>query len=183
MLVSDEERRAILSVADVLVGRAGRTSLVMALRGSRAKRVLQYKVENTGGYGYFAGVAEADVLAKVDELIFGGVLRIDRSGDFPLLAYTEKGLEFAERYVAEEWLSDLRRQVESVAAGSSPELPFLMAKMPDRNLATVGKLIEQMEREVDARWLPLLRQWAASETKRIRGRLNPIISSLEKRPH
>jgi hypothetical protein len=36
------------------------------------------------------------------------------------------------------------------------------------------------EREADAGWLPLLRAWCAAETKRLRGRLRPVIERLER---
>jgi hypothetical protein len=180
--VSEGEQRAILSVADALIGRAGRTSLVMALRGSRAKRVLQFEVERTKGYGYFAGMPEADVMARVDALISMRILALERNDGLPLLIYTQEGLELAERYSAEEWLEDVRQQVRVVRDGDALELPFLMSKMPQRNLSTIGKLIDLVEREADATWLPFLRAWSAAETKRIRGRLHPIITSLASGP-
>ncbi|WP_158277482.1 RQC domain-containing protein [Opitutus sp. ER46] len=177
--ISDREQRAILSVVDVLVGRAGRTTLVMALRGSRAKRALQFGVEQTTGYGFFAGHPEAEVLARVDDLIATGILALERSSDgFPLLCYTRRGLERAERYVAEEWLAIVRRQVAAVATGARLDLPFVHSAMPQRNLDTVRQLIDLVAQEATDSWRPLLEAWAAADTKRVRGWIQQVIAGL-----
>lgn len=179
---SDSDLRAILSVADQLIGRAGRTTLVMALRGSRSKRVLQFESDKAEGYGYFAGVPEEEVMARVDALIARRILGLEYVDGFPLLVYPREGLELAERYAAERWLELVRTQAAAVRQGAVFDLPFVHAKMPNRNLETIGQLIDLLEREADLGWLPFLQAWHAVETKRIRGRLQPIIARLTPAP-
>jgi hypothetical protein len=58
-----------------------------------------------------------------------------------------------------------------VAAGNALKLSFLMSENPQRNHDTVFLLIDQVARETDAGWLPLLRAWAEVETRRVRARL------------
>lgn len=178
--LADEDRRAILGVCDCLIGRAGRTTLALALRGSRAKRVLQYQADRTCGYGFYAGRPEEAVLARIDALIDDGTLRIEYHDGFPLLGYTNRGLEFAMRYMAEEWLAELRCRVQPIAEGAALKLPFLLSTMPDRNHETVLRLTDLAGREANAAWLPLLRAWRAVETRRVRARLEPIIAKLER---
>ena len=180
--MSDEDRRAILGVCDHLIDAAGRTTLALALRGSRAQRVVRYRVDQARGYGFYAGASEADVLARIDALIAEGILRIEYRDGFPLLGYTNPGLELAKRYAAEEWLGRLRSRVQPVANGSALELPWLMAEMPERNLDTVRLLTDLVAREADIAWLPLLRAWQAAETRRVQGWLAPIIATLETNP-
>lgn len=177
--ISEDDQRAITGVADCLIGRAGRTTLAMALRGSRAQRVRQFQADQARGHGYFAGAPEAEVLARIDALISEGILEIKRRDGYPLIGYTQRGLELAVRFAAEEWLSLLRARVQPVASGAPLELPFIMAVMPNRNNQTVFLLIDFVEREADATWLPLLRAWSAAETRRVRGRLQSVISVLE----
>lgn len=181
-VLTDDDRRAILSVCDNLIAIAGRTTLAMALRGSRAKRVLQYHVDQARGYGFYAGVPEAEVLARIDALIAEGVLCLEYRDGFPLLGYTERGLELAMRYAAEEWLAALRSRVQPVADGAALELPPVMAAIQNRNQNTVLLLVDLVAREADTSWLPLLRAWAAIETRRVRGRLAPIVAALEQAP-
>jgi hypothetical protein len=177
--VAEGELRAILSVCDSLVARAGRTTLALALRGSRSKRVLQHEVESAHGYGFFAGVPEAEVLARIDALIADGVLCIEYHDGFPLLGYTDRGLQLAMRFAAEKWLVVLRTQVPAVAAGAVLALPPVLAAIQQRNQATVLLLAERIAHEADATWLPLLRAWSEGETRRVRGKLAPIIAALE----
>ena len=55
---------------------------------------------------------EADVLARVDQLIQEELLRIEPSPDgFPLLGFTPRGLELVEGWTAENWLKQLREHL------------------------------------------------------------------------
>jgi hypothetical protein len=155
--------------------------LALALRGSRSKRVLQHDVESALGYGFYAGVPEAEVIARIDALIADGVLCIEYHDGFPLLGYTERGLQLAMRFAAEQWLEALRVQVPAVAAGGRLVLPPVLATIQGRNQATVLLLAEKIALAADSTWLPLLRAWSALETRRVRGKLAPIIAALEGR--
>lgn len=97
-----------------------------------------------------------------------------------VVGYTPAGLEQAKRFAAETWLEEVRGQVGAVAAGETLRLSFLMAVSPQRNHDTVEGVVALGEREADAGWLPLLRAWCAAETKRLRGRLRPVIERLER---
>jgi hypothetical protein len=83
------------------------------------------------------------------------------------------------RYAAEEWLAVLRARVRPVAAGAPLELPFLTTAMPNRNHDTGFLLIDLVVREADGAWLPLLRAWSMKETRRVRARLQSLITVLE----
>ncbi|MFA6288566.1 MAG: RQC domain-containing protein [Opitutaceae bacterium] len=180
--LSEADRRAIFDVCDQAVYRAGRTSVMMALRGSRAQKMQRLGLVDVKGHGYFSGMSEEDVLARIDTMIHEGWLRIERNEDgLPLLGYTEAGLEKAKRFAAESWLEEVRGQVGAVAGGGVLKLSFLMAVSPQRNHETVEMLVGLVEREADAGWLPLLRAWCGAETKRLRGRLRPVIERLEGR--
>jgi hypothetical protein len=181
VVLSEADRRAIFDVCDQAVYRAGRTSVMMALRGSRAQKVERLGLVDAKGHSYFAGMSEEDVLARIDTMIHEGWLRIVRNEDgLPLLGYTEAGLEKAKGYAMEAWLEEVRMQVGAVAGGAELKLSFLMTASPQRNHETVEMLVENVAREADAGWLPLLRAWCAAETKRLRGRLRPVIERLER---
>jgi hypothetical protein len=68
---------------------------------------------------------------------------------------------------------------DAVAAGAELRLSFLMAVNPQRNQGTVEMAVEHVAREANAGWLPMLRAWRAVETKRVRGRLRPLMDRLE----
>lgn len=64
-----QEVEAILRGADELVASGGRTLLVKVLRGSRDKKVLELKLDESPVYGCFRDLSNEEVLAKIDWLI------------------------------------------------------------------------------------------------------------------
>lgn len=178
--MSEADERAIFAVLDQAVYVAGRTSVMMALRGSRAEKMKRLGLVDGPGHGHFAGMPEAEVMARIDTFFHRGWLRFERTREgLPLVAYTEAGLERAKAYVVKRWLEEVRAQIGPVARGETLQLPFLMAVNPQRNHDTVFLLVDRVEREADAAWLPLLRAWCEAETKRLRGRLRPVIEGSE----
>lgn len=177
--LTDSERRLILETANAMVYEAGRTTLVLALRGSRNKKLEKFQAETLSGYGCYRGVPESDVLARIDQLIHEGLLRIDPSPDgFPLLGFTPRGLELVEGWTAENWLKQLREHV----ADSDPYHPqFAFDRLPQRNPKTLHLLLDALEMEADPAWLPMLRHWCGIEVKKVRSRLSPLIERLERR--
>ncbi len=179
--LSGDEERAIFAIVDAAIGVAGRTSVMMALRGSRAEKVRRLGVEDRPGHGFFQGRPEEKVLAKIDTCFHRGWLRFARTREgLPLIAYTDEGLEKAKAFTIEAWLEELRGQKQTVAKGDGFKVSFLMSESPNRNHDTVFILIDRLERESDASWLPVLRAWSAVETKRVRGRLQQVIDRLER---
>ena len=178
--LSGEEERAIFAMLDAAVAVAGRTSVMMALRGSRAEKVRRLGVVDRPGHGFYAGRSEEEVMARIDTCFHRGWVRFEHTRDgLPLIVYTDAGLEKAKGFVVEGWLAELRGQVEAVAAGRGLKLSFLMSECPQRNHDTVFLLVDRLAREADADWLPLLRAWSAVETKRVRARLGEVIAQLE----
>jgi ATP-dependent DNA helicase RecQ len=75
---------AILQVVGAASPPVGRTRTVEILRGGRSKVVAQYAYDRLAGYGAFAHLRSAEVLARVDQLLESGVLR-STGGRFPKL--------------------------------------------------------------------------------------------------
>lgn len=178
--LSDADRRALFGVADVaVVASAGRTTMAMVLRGSRAEKVRRLGFEGCRGHGHFAGMNGDEVLARIDTVIQEGALAIEwnREG-MPLLRYTEAGLEEAVGYAADEWLEELRAVVGRGAEGVGG-LSFLK-DVGSRNTRTALVLAERTAEAATPEWLPLLRAWREREVKRVRAVLAPVIERLER---
>jgi ATP-dependent DNA helicase RecQ len=75
---------AILHVVGSASPPVGRTRAVEILRGGRSKVVAQYAYDRLAGYGAFAHLRSAEVLARVDQMLESGVLR-STGGRFPKL--------------------------------------------------------------------------------------------------
>ena len=153
---------------------------MMGLRGSKAQRVLQHDVATARGYGFYTGVPEPEVLARIDALIAEELLDLEFREGFPLIVYTEQGLALAMRYAAEDWFTVLRARVQPVASGAALEFPFLTSAMPQRNHNTVLLVVKLAAEVADKSRLPLLRAWRETEIKRVRAQLTPLITALER---
>ena len=175
--VGDDERCMILEVADELVYEAGRTTLALALRGSRNQKLARYKVQDLPGFGMYRGMPEDEVLARVDQLVRDGILDIQASLDgFPLLAYTPHGLKLSENLVAQRWLRQMR---EHLPDEKPFHPPFAYDLMPNRNTRTLNLVIDVVLTDADEAWLPMLRSWSSGEVKKVRAKLAPLIERLE----
>jgi ATP-dependent DNA helicase RecQ len=76
---------AIVSVVESTRPPVGRTRAVEILRGGRSKALLQHGYDGLAEYGTFDHLSAREVLARVDDLIGGGLLRTT-GGAFPKLA-------------------------------------------------------------------------------------------------
>lgn len=174
--LSEFELRLILETADAMVYEAGRSTLVLALRGSKNKKLEKFKNEYLPGFGYYRELSEEEVLARVDQLIHRDLLKIDTTREgFPLLGLTPQGLELTEGWAAERWLAELREHFDD----TTPYLPsFSHNRMPNRNLRTLMRMLDTLESEHNPACIPFLTHWREHETARIRGRLDLILKKL-----
>jgi superfamily II DNA helicase RecQ len=174
--LTDSERRLILETANAMVYEAGRSTLVLALRGSRNKKLEKFHAETLPGFGIYRGMPEAEALARIDQLIHEGLLRIESRDGFPLLGFTPRGLELVGGWTAEKWLEELREQVDDPMP---LQLTFAYDRLPNRNLKTLHLLFDALEIEADLSWLPLLKTWCEIEVRKVRTRLSLLIERLE----
>lgn len=59
-----EETRVILRAADELIATAGRNMLVKILKGSKDKKVLEYKLNECPSYGYYHDLTMEEIGKK-----------------------------------------------------------------------------------------------------------------------
>lgn len=97
-----EQIWVILRATDELIATAGRCILVKVSKGSRDKKVLEYKLDECPSYGYYHDLTMEEIRKRVDYMIVKRYLRIEYSGRLPMLVFTDKGWEIeCERYTSE----------------------------------------------------------------------------------
>ncbi|MGI8656882.1 MAG: RecQ family ATP-dependent DNA helicase [Pyrinomonadaceae bacterium] len=84
--------RKILSCATRMNGRFGKNLLAGTLRGSRAKAVLQFKLERLSTYGILSNMTQDEISSYIDALVAAGCLKVT-SGAYPTVAITELGAD------------------------------------------------------------------------------------------
>ena len=166
-----EELASILRGADPLVMRGGRTLLAHVLRGSRQKKVLEHGLDRIPVHGFYRGVPEEEVLAKIDRVIADGYLAIEYDYRLPLLVFTPEG-----------WAIEKETYARELFAGFGARLamgpPYGMAELNDRNRGVILRLLELVEQSEDERCVPLLREWAEVDHRKVRERIGQVIRGL-----
>jgi RQC domain len=171
--VPPEEIRAILRAADDLIMRGGRTLLVKILRGSRAKEVLRWSLDQSPAYGFYKQRTDDEVLARVDWLIRNGYLLIEYDGRLPLLIYTPAGWAIERETLSDELLRDLDQTL------SGGQQPIDMTHLKDRNREMIWRSLDKIEASGDPRYIPALEAWALIDYKKVRQRIRTVIDVLK----
>lgn len=168
-----DDIRAILRAADDIIFSGGRSLLVKILKGSKDKKLLGMKLDESPVYGYYQDLTLAEVQERVDWMIDRSYLAIDYDGKLPLIVYTAKGWAIEMETITDEIISEFDVHL------ASEERPYDMTYLKDRNREMILRLIERIEATGNSRYIPILEDWAAIDYKKIRKRLNQAIRKLK----
>mgnify|MGYP000195498828 CR=1 FL=1 len=97
-----EDIRMVLRGADELISTGGRSMLAKILKGSKDKKILEYKLNECPAYGYYHDMKLDDISKCIDWMIKKDYLRIKYDYRLPLLVFSEKGWEIEKETFAEE---------------------------------------------------------------------------------
>lgn len=164
--------QAILRAADSLIGVGGRSLLAKILRGSRSSDVLSHGLDQNPAHGFYSGVPEEVVLARIDWMILYRYLRIIYTGRLPVLAFTQKGWDIERETYADE----IVRGFDDMLANSQG--PYAMEYLKDRNGSLVMTVLDKVEASGDAKYVPLLDDWARVAYKKTQQRIGQVQSHL-----
>lgn len=169
-----EEIRAILRAADELIATAGRNMLVKILKGSKDKKVLEYKLDECPAYGYYHDLTMDEIGKRVDYMIVKRYLRIEYSGRLPMLVFTDKGWEIERDTYTKEWYGRFQDAVETkvVSLNMFEELKIV-------NRQVVFGLLDMIKESRDRRYIPLLKAWQKGEVRKVREKIGKVIAQLE----
>lgn len=169
--LSPDAIKAILRGADDLIGTGGRSMLAKILKGSRDKKLLEMKLDESPVYGYYRNLTLAEITARIDRAIIDGYLEIFYNYRLPVLIYTDAGWEIEKETYAEELLHILRNLLPG------GDYSFVQ-ELKERNRQVILLLLEKIEATGDRRFIPLLEAWADIEYKKVKKAINKVIAAL-----
>lgn len=172
--LSSKEIKAILRGADELIASGGRSLLTKVLKGSRAKKVLELHLNQSPIYGYYRDLSEEDTLAKIDWVILNGYLRLEYDNRLPLLVYTSTGWEIEKETYTDELLEGFDRLL------AASQRPYDMIFLKDRNRDLIWHLLDKIETRGDPKYIPILEDWGLVDYRKVRERIQQVISHLSK---
>ncbi len=173
MELSINEKLAILRAADELIAQGGRNLLSKILKGSREKKVLELKLDQSPVYGYFHSVTIAEITEKIDWMIEHDFLNISYSGKLPMIVYTDRGWQIEADQMADELLKEWDRVL--MEGAPIPDMEYLK----DRNRHMIFLFLDKIRETGEAKYIPLLEAWKKVDYKKVRARINTTIRSIE----
>ena len=169
------EIRAILRAADSIIAKGGRTLLCRILKGSKEKKVLEFKLDQNPAYGHLHELSNEEILGKIDWLIEHSFLDYEYSGRLPLLVYCPVGWEIEKETYTDELLDRFYRIIEG------GDTSFDFTELKDRDRGMIFLLLDKIRTRGDARFVSLLNNWAEVDYKKVRERIHSVIHSLQSR--
>ena len=170
--LSQDDVKAILRAAEDLIFRGGRTLLAKVLKGSRAKKVLEFMLTKNPAYGFYKNLTEPEILARIDWMILNDLLAIEYDYRLPLLVFTDRGWEIEKAAFATELLQGFDAML------AAAKRPFEMSYLKDRDRGMILLLLDKVEATGDPNYIPLLEAWAEVDYRKVKQRIRQVISRL-----
>ena len=169
-----EDIRMILRGADELISTGGRSMLAKILKGSKDKRIFEYKLNECPAYGYYQDM-KLDYISKcIDWMIKKDYLRIEYDYRLPLLVFSEKGWQIEKETFAQELYRRMCLDVEEKKAR-------VIFEMKEVNRQVVMCVLDKIEKEGTEEFLPYLEAWKMLEVKKVAARISEVENKISKR--
>ena len=169
-----EDIRMILRGADELISTGGRSMLAKILKGSKDKRIFEYKLNECPAYGYYQDMKLDDISKCIDWMIKKDYLRIEYDYRLPLLVFSEKGWQLEKETFAQELYRRMCLDVEEKKAR-------FIFEMKEVNRQVVMCVLDKIEKEGTEEFLPYLEAWKMLEVKKVAARISEVENKISKR--
>ena len=169
-----EDIRMILRGADELISTGGRSMLAKILKGSKDKKIFEYKLNECPAYGYYQDMKLDDISKCIDWMIKEDYLRIEYDYRLPLLVFSEKGWQIEKETFAQELYQRMCLDVEEKKAR-------VLFEMKEVNRQVVMCVLDKIEKEGTEEFLPYLGAWKMLEVKKVAARIAEVEKKISKR--
>lgn len=169
-----EDIRMILRGADELISTGGRSMLAKILKGSKDKKIFEYKLNECPAYGYYQDMKLDDISKCIDWMIKKDYLRIEYDYRLPLLVFSEKGWQIEKETFAQELYQRMCLDVEEKKAR-------VIFEMKEVNRQVVMCVLDKIEKEGTEEFLPYLEAWKMLEVKKVAARIAEVEKKISKR--
>lgn len=169
-----EDIQMILRGADELITIGGRSMLAKILKGSKDKKIFEYKLNECPAYGYYQDMKLDDISKCIDWMIKKDYLRIEYDYRLPLLVFSEKGWQIEKETFAQELYQRMCLDVEEKKAR-------VLFEMKEVNRQVVMCVLDKIEKEGTEEFLPYLEAWKMLEVKKVAARIAEVEKKISKR--
>ena len=169
-----EDMRMILRGADELISTGGRSMLAKILKGSKDKKIFEYKLNECPAYGYYQDMKLDDISKCIDWMIKKDYLRIEYDYRLPLLVFSEKGWQIEKETFAQEIYQRMCLDVKENKAR-------VIFEMKEVNRQVVMRVLDKIEKDGTEEFLPYLEAWKMLEVKKVAVRIAEVENKISRR--
>lgn len=166
-----EDIQMILRGADELISTGGRSMLAKMLKGSKDKKIFEYKLNECTAYGYYQDMKLDDISKCIDWMIKEDYLRIEYDYRLPLLVFSEKGWQIEKETFAQELYQRMCLDVEEKKAR-------VIFEMKEVNRQVVMCVLDKIEKDGTKEFLPYLEAWKMLEVKKVAARIIEVENKI-----
>ena len=169
-----EDIRMILRGADELISTGGRSMLAKILKGSKDRKIFEYKLNECPAYGYYQDMKLDDISKCIDWMIKKDYLRIEYDYRLPLLVFSEKGWQIEKETFAQEIYQRMCLDVKENKAR-------VIFEMKEVNRQVVMRVLDKIEKDGTEEFLPYLEAWKMLEVKKVAARIAEVENKISRR--
>lgn len=169
-----EDIRMILRGADELISTGGRSMLAKILKGSKDKKIFEYKLNECPAYGYYQDMKLDDISKCIDWMIKKDYLRIEYDYRLPLLVFSEKGWQIEKETFAQEIYQRMCLDVKENKAR-------VIFEMKEVYRQVVMRVLDKIEKDGTEEFLPYLEAWKMLEVKKVAARIAEVENKISRR--
>lgn len=169
-----EDIRMILRGADELISTGGRSMLAKILKGSKDKKIFEYKLNECPAYGYYQDMKLDDISKCIDWMIKKDYLRIEYDYRLPLLVFSEKGWQIEKETFAQEIYQRMCLDVKENKAR-------VIFEMKEVNRQVVMRVLDKIEKDGTEEFLPYLEAGKMLEVKKVAARIAEVENKISRR--
>ena len=166
-----EDIQMILRGADELISTGGRSMLAKMLKGSKDKKIFEYKLNECPAYGYYQDMKLDDISKCIDWMIKKDYLRIEYDYRLPLLVFSEKGWQIEKETFAQELYRRMCLDVKENKAR-------VIFEMKEVNRQVVMCVLDKIEKDGTEEFLPYLEAWKMLEVKKVAARIIEVENKI-----
>lgn len=148
--------------------------LAKILKGSKDKKILEYKLNECPAYGYYHDMKLEDISKCIDWMIKKDYLRIKYDYRLPLLVFSEKGWETEKETFAEELYQRFCLDIKEKNAR-------VIFEMKDVNRQVVMLVLDKIEKDGTEEFLTCLEAWKLMEVKKVAVRIAEVENTIKNR--
>ena len=166
-----EDIQMILRGADELISTGGRSMLAKILKGSKDKKIFEYKLNECPAYGYYQDMKLDDISKCIDWMIKKDYLRIEYDYRLPLLVFSEKGWQIEKETFAQEIYQRMCLDVKENKAR-------VIFEMKEVNRQVVMRVLDKIEKDGTEEFLPYLEALKMFEVKKVAARIIEVENEI-----